>query len=106
MERELDFERPIADMEKAVKKLKSLTGNQKATAHKDRYETEVRFFMYLENKFYQDMTKYLRGLGVKQLSVRFRLRICGYVPSPTKRPSRSTAAARPKSAECNTTADH
>ena len=29
MERELDFERPIADMEKAVKKLKSLTGNQK-----------------------------------------------------------------------------
>ena len=43
-----------------------LTGNQKATAPKDRYETEVRFFMYLENKFYQDMTKYLRGLGVKQ----------------------------------------
>jgi acetyl-CoA carboxylase carboxyl transferase subunit alpha len=28
MERELDFERPIADMEKAVKKLKSLTDNQ------------------------------------------------------------------------------
>jgi acetyl-CoA carboxylase carboxyl transferase subunit alpha len=30
MERELDFERPIADMEKAVEKLKSLTGEQKS----------------------------------------------------------------------------
>ncbi|MBN1577884.1 MAG: acetyl-CoA carboxylase carboxyltransferase subunit alpha [Chitinispirillaceae bacterium] len=30
MERELDFERPIADMEKAVQKLKNLTGDQKS----------------------------------------------------------------------------
>ena len=29
MERELDFERPIADMEKAVEKLKNMTGEQK-----------------------------------------------------------------------------
>jgi hypothetical protein len=43
-----------------------LPGNARATAPKDRYETEVRFFMDLENKFYQDMKDYLRGLGVKQ----------------------------------------
>jgi hypothetical protein len=43
-----------------------LAGNARATAPKDRYETEVRFFMDLENKFYQDMKTYLRGLGVKQ----------------------------------------
>jgi hypothetical protein len=43
-----------------------LAGNAKATAPKDRYETEVRFFMYLENKFYQDMQDYIRSLGVKQ----------------------------------------
>ena len=43
-----------------------LPGNARATAPKDRYETEVRFFMDLENKFYQDMKTYLRDLGVKQ----------------------------------------
>ncbi len=43
-----------------------LPGNARATAPKDRYETEVRFFMDLENGFYQDMKAYLRGLGVKQ----------------------------------------
>jgi len=43
-----------------------LPGNARATAPKDRYETEVRFFMDLENGFYQDMKGYLRGLGVKQ----------------------------------------
>ena len=43
-----------------------LAGNARATAPKDRYETEVRFFMDLENKFYQDMKTYLRELGVKQ----------------------------------------
>jgi hypothetical protein len=43
-----------------------LAGNTRATAPKDRYETEVRFFMDLENKFYQDMKSYLRDLGVKQ----------------------------------------
>jgi hypothetical protein len=43
-----------------------LPGNARATAPKDRYQTEVRFFMDLENKFYQDMKDYLRGLGVKQ----------------------------------------
>jgi hypothetical protein len=43
-----------------------LAGNARATAPKDRYETEVRFFMDLENKFYQDMKTYLRDLGVKQ----------------------------------------
>jgi hypothetical protein len=43
-----------------------LRGNEKATAPKDRYETEVRFFMDLENKFYQDMKAYLRDLGLKQ----------------------------------------
>ena len=43
-----------------------LPGNARATAPKDRYETEVRFFMDLENGFYQDMKGYLRDLGVKQ----------------------------------------
>jgi len=43
-----------------------LSSQAKATAPKDRYETEVRFFMDLENGFYQDMERYLRGLGVKQ----------------------------------------
>lgn len=43
-----------------------LRGNERATAPKDQYETEVRFFMDLENGFYQDMKNYLRDLGVKQ----------------------------------------
>jgi hypothetical protein len=43
-----------------------LAGNARATAPKDRYETEVRFFMDLENNFYQDMKTYLRDQGVKQ----------------------------------------
>jgi hypothetical protein len=43
-----------------------LAGNARATAPRDRYETEVRFFMDLENGFYQDMKTYLRDLGVKQ----------------------------------------
>jgi hypothetical protein len=43
-----------------------LTSEAKATAPKDRYETEVRFFMDLENGFYQDMKTCLRDLGVKQ----------------------------------------
>ena len=43
-----------------------LAGNARATAPKDRYETEVRFFMDLENNFYQDMKAYVRGLGVRQ----------------------------------------
>ncbi len=43
-----------------------LPGSARATAPKDRYETEVRFFMDLENRFYQDMKTYLRDLGVKQ----------------------------------------
>jgi hypothetical protein len=43
-----------------------LRGNERATAPKDRYETDVRFYMALEDGFYQDMTKYLRDLGLKQ----------------------------------------
>ncbi len=43
-----------------------LRGDDRATAPKGRYEIEVRFFMDLENKFYQDMKTYLRNLGVKQ----------------------------------------
>ncbi len=43
-----------------------LARSERDKAPKDRYETEVRFFMDLENKFYQDMKDYLRGLGVKQ----------------------------------------
>ncbi len=42
-----------------------MRGNDRAT-QKERYETEVRFFMDLESGFYQDMRTYLRGLGVKQ----------------------------------------
>ncbi len=43
-----------------------LRGDERAIAPKDRYETEVRFFMDLENGFYQDMKNYLHDLGVKQ----------------------------------------
>jgi len=43
-----------------------LPGNARATAPKDRYQTEVRFFMDLENKFYQDFRSYLRDLGIRQ----------------------------------------
>lgn len=43
-----------------------LAGNARATAPKDRYETEVRFFMNVEDTFYQDMKNFLRELGVKQ----------------------------------------
>lgn len=43
-----------------------LAGNARATAPKDRYETEVRFFMNVEDTFYQDMKKFVRELGVKQ----------------------------------------
>jgi hypothetical protein len=43
-----------------------LPRNARATAPKERYESEVRFFMDVENNFYQDMKNYLRGLGVKQ----------------------------------------
>lgn len=43
-----------------------LAGNARATAPKDRYETEVRFFMNVEDTFYQDMKGFLRGLGVRQ----------------------------------------
>jgi hypothetical protein len=43
-----------------------LRGNERATAAKDRYETEVRFFMNLEDGFYQDFRNYLRDLGVRQ----------------------------------------
>jgi hypothetical protein len=43
-----------------------LRGSERATAPKDRYETDVRFFMALEDGFYQDMKKYLLDLGLKQ----------------------------------------
>ena len=43
-----------------------LPRSERIGAPKERYETEVRFFMDLENGFYQDMKAYLRGLGVKQ----------------------------------------
>jgi hypothetical protein len=43
-----------------------LRGNERATAPKDRYETDVRFYMAVEDGFYQDMKKYLRDLGVRQ----------------------------------------
>jgi len=43
-----------------------LAGNQTAAAPQDRYETEIAFFMDLENTFYQDMSGYLKNtLGVK-----------------------------------------
>ncbi len=43
-----------------------LKSTETAGAPKERYETEMRFFMELENGFYQDMAAYLRSLGVKQ----------------------------------------
>ena len=43
-----------------------LASNETAAAPKERYETEMRFFMEIEDGFYQDMSAYLRGLGVKQ----------------------------------------
>ena len=43
-----------------------LKGNETASAPKVRYNAEMAFFMELENGFYQDMTGFLRGLGVKQ----------------------------------------
>jgi hypothetical protein len=43
-----------------------LKGPEVAEAPKERYETELRFFMDLENGFYQDMAGYLR----KELGVR------------------------------------
>ena len=51
---------------RAMRSSRASRGNERATAPKDRYETEVRFFMDLENGFYQDMKTYLRELGVKQ----------------------------------------
>jgi hypothetical protein len=43
-----------------------LKGNEVANAPKLRYETELSFFVNLENKFYQDMSRYLKNdLGVK-----------------------------------------
>ncbi len=42
MERELDFEKPIADMEKAVEKLKNLTGEQKGDIGKQLDELQER----------------------------------------------------------------
>jgi hypothetical protein len=43
-----------------------LKGNETASAPKERYQAEARFFMDLENGFYRDMVNYLRSLGVKQ----------------------------------------
>ncbi|MEI9974259.1 MAG: hypothetical protein WDO73_20735 [Ignavibacteriota bacterium] len=43
-----------------------LKNNEATDAPKVRYNAEMAFFMDLENKFYQDMTAYLRGLGVRQ----------------------------------------
>jgi hypothetical protein len=43
-----------------------LKGNQAATAPKVQYNAEMAFFMDLEDGFYQDMSRYLRGLGVRQ----------------------------------------
>ncbi len=43
-----------------------LKGNEAASAPKVRYNAEMAFFMDLENRFYQDMSGYLRGLGVRQ----------------------------------------
>ena len=43
-----------------------LKGAEAATAPKDRYETEMAFYMDTESQFYQDMSGYLKGeLGVK-----------------------------------------
>jgi len=43
-----------------------LKGNQAASAPKLQYNAEAEFFMDLESRFYQDMTGFLRGLGVRQ----------------------------------------
>jgi hypothetical protein len=44
-----------------------LKGNEAATAPKERYNAEMAFFMDAENRFYQDMSGYLRKtLGVRQ----------------------------------------
>jgi hypothetical protein len=44
-----------------------LKGNEAATAPKERYRAEMAFFMDAENRYYQDMSGYLRKeLGVKQ----------------------------------------
>ena len=59
-----------------------LKGNEAASAPKVRYDAEMALFMALENGFYQDMTGYLRGLGVRQADHRngrsppFELAIC------------------------------
>jgi hypothetical protein len=42
-----------------------LRGQDAATAPKERYETEMAFYMETEGKFYNDMNGYLRQLGVK-----------------------------------------
>lgn len=42
-----------------------LKGQEASSAPKERYETEMAFFMDTENHFYQDMSGYLRELGVK-----------------------------------------
>jgi hypothetical protein len=43
-----------------------LKSSELATASREQYETEVRFFMHLEDKFYQEMSGYLKKeLGVK-----------------------------------------
>ena len=44
-----------------------LKGNEAASAHKERYNAEMAFFMDAENRFYQEMSGYLRKeLGVRQ----------------------------------------
>jgi hypothetical protein len=43
-----------------------LKSNQAATAPKVRYNAEMAFFLDLEDRFYQDMSGFLRGLGVRQ----------------------------------------
>jgi hypothetical protein len=44
-----------------------LKGNEAASAPKERYNAEMAFFMDAENRFYRDMSGYLRKeLGVKQ----------------------------------------
>jgi len=55
---------------------------RKATASKHRYETEVRFFMGLEDKSYQDMEAFLRDLGVKQPLIGTNDHAHGYPPWP------------------------
>lgn len=42
-----------------------LKGQEASSAPKERYQTEMAFFMDTENRFYQDMSGYLRGLGLK-----------------------------------------